>query len=80
MEEDPSGTAYLIKPVHIIRQQVDYLACGGLPHGQATQTKYLVREDTENWIAKVIPSQSYNIAKWSAAMKLKDTCSLEGKL
>ena len=44
MEEDPSGTAYLIKPVHIIRQQVDYLACGGLPHGQATQMKYLVRE------------------------------------
>jgi len=44
MEEDPSRAASLIKPVHIVGQQVDYLACDGLPHGQATQTKYLVRE------------------------------------
>ena len=44
MEENPSGAANLIKPVHIVGQQVDYLACGGLPHGRATQTKYLVRE------------------------------------
>ena len=44
MEENPSGAAYLIKPVHIVGQQVDYLACGGLPHGRATQMKYLVRE------------------------------------
>ena len=44
MEEDPSGAAHLVKPVHIVGQQVDYLACGGLPHGRATQTKYLVRE------------------------------------
>ena len=41
MEEDPSGEAYLIKPVHIIGHQVDYLACGGLPHRRATQVKRL---------------------------------------
>ena len=39
MEEDPSGTAHLIKPVHIVGQQVDYLACSGFPHGRATQVK-----------------------------------------
>ena len=44
MEENPSGAAYLIKPIYIVGQQVDDLACGGLPHGRATQTKYLVRE------------------------------------
>ena len=33
MEGDPSGAAYLIKSVHIVGQEVDYLACGGLPHG-----------------------------------------------
>ena len=41
MEEDPSEAAYLVKPVHIVGQQVDYLACGGLPHGRATQAKGL---------------------------------------
>ena len=41
MEEDPSGAAHLVKPVHIVGQQVDYLACGGLPHGRATQAKCL---------------------------------------
>ena len=41
MEEDPSGEAYLIKLVHIIGQKIDYLACGGLPHGWATQAKGL---------------------------------------
>ena len=41
MEENPSGAAYLIKPVHIVGQQVDYLACGGLPHGRAIQAKCL---------------------------------------
>ena len=41
MEEDPSGPAYLVKPVHIVGQQVDNLACGGLPHGRATQAKCL---------------------------------------
>ena len=41
MEEDPSGAAHLVKPVHIVGQQVDYLACGGLPHGWATQAKGL---------------------------------------
>ena len=41
MKDDPSGSAQLIKPVHIVGQQVDYLACGGLPHGQATQAKGL---------------------------------------
>ena len=57
MEENPSGTAYLIKPVHIVGQQVDYLACGGLPHGWATQAKGLKRErETEIQIPKVIPS------------------------
>ena len=33
MEENPSGAAYLIKSIYIVGQQVDYLACGGLPHG-----------------------------------------------
>ena len=57
MEENPSGTAYLIKPVHIVGQQVDYLACGGLPHGRATQAKGLKSErETEIWIPKVIPT------------------------
>ena len=66
MEDDPSGAAYLIKPVHIIGQQVDYLACGGLPHGWATQAKWLKWEkDTENRIPTMIPSQSENIAKWT---------------
>ena len=74
MEEYPSGAAHLVKPVHVVGQQVDYLACGGLSHGQATQTKYLVREDTENWIAKVIPSQSYNIAKWSVFLWALEWC------
>ena len=41
MEEDSSGAAHLIKPVHIVGQQVDYLSCGGLPHGRATQAKGL---------------------------------------
>ena len=41
MEEDPSEAAYLVKPVHIVGQQVDYLACGSFPHGQATQAKGL---------------------------------------
>ena len=41
MEEDPSGAAYLVKLIHIVGQQVDYLACGGLPHGWATQAKGL---------------------------------------
>ena len=41
MEEDPSGEAYLIKLVHIIGQKIDYLACGGLSHGWATQAKGL---------------------------------------
>ena len=36
MEEDPSGAAHLVKPVHIVGQQVDYLACGGLSQGRAT--------------------------------------------
>ena len=67
MEEDPSGAAHLIKPLHIVGQQVDYLACGGLPHGWATQTKWLKWEkDIENRISAVIPCQSENIAKWSA--------------
>ena len=58
--------AHLIKPVHIVGQQVDYLACGGLPHGWATQEKWLKWEkDTENRIPTVIQSQSENIAKWS---------------
>ena len=39
-EEDPLVT-YLVKPVHIVRQQVDYLACGGLPYGRVTQAKGL---------------------------------------
>ena len=60
------GEAYLIKPVHIIGHQVDYLACGGLPHGGATQVKWLKWEkDTENRIPTVIPSHSEKIAKWS---------------
>lgn len=59
MEKDPPGAAYLIKPVHIVGQQVDYLACGGLPHGQVTQAKCLKQERvTENWIPAVIPSHS----------------------
>ena len=41
MEEDPSGAAYLVKLIYIVEQQVDYLACGGLPHGWATQVKGL---------------------------------------
>ena len=41
MEEDPSGAAHLIKPVHIVGQQVDYLTCGGLPHGRATKAECL---------------------------------------
>ena len=67
MKDDPSGSAHLIKPVHIVGQQVDYLACGGLPHGRATQAKWLKWEkDTESRIPTVIPSQPENIAKWSA--------------
>ena len=66
MKEDPSGAAHLIKHVYIVGQQVDYLACGGLPHGWATQEKWLKWEkDTENRIPTVIQSQSENIAKWS---------------
>ena len=41
MEENPSGAAYLIKPIYIVGQQVDYLACGGLPYGRVTQAKGL---------------------------------------
>ena len=57
MEEDPSGAAYLVKSVHIVGQQIDYLACGGLHHGWATQAKGLKWErETEIQIPKVIPS------------------------
>lgn len=53
MEEDPSGAAYLVKPVHIVGQQVDNLACGGLPHGGATQAEVTeIRRETENRMPK----------------------------
>ena len=57
MEDDLSGAAYLIKPVHIVGQQADYLTCGSLPHGWATKVKCLKWEkDKQNWNPIVIPS------------------------
>lgn len=47
MKKDGSGAAYLIKLVHIIGQQIDDLACGGLAHGHVTKAKCLkIREGT----------------------------------
>lgn len=57
MKKDCSSIAYLIKLVHIIGQQIDDLACGGLAHGHVTKAKCLKKgRERENHIPSLIPS------------------------
>lgn len=49
--------SYLIKPVDIVGEEVDYLTCGGLSHGWTAQTQCLQKEKHKT---KATPSAKFN--------------------
>lgn len=58
MKKGDSGAAHLIKLVHIIGQQIDDLACGGLAQGHITKAECLEERERQNYILALISSHT----------------------